>query len=66
MIDDQKEECLVEIFNSYNELYYKEKNIVKGIVFGLEIDEVKLSKLEKTFSNRLKISLSFKLSINCL
>lgn len=68
IIDDCKEENMNEIFSNFNELYFKEKNIVKGIVYGLEIDKDKISKLEETLSNKLnkKVILEFKQDISLI
>lgn len=62
VIDEGKEENLVKIFNAFNELYYKDKNILKGIVYGIRLEEEKLVVLEETFSKKLnkKVVLEFR------
>lgn len=68
IIDDNKEEYLIDIFDEFNELYYKEKNISKGIIYGLEIDDDKIKKLEEVFTKKLnkKVILSFKQDISLI
>ena len=43
IIDEKKEDNLMDIFNGFIELYFNEKGIVKGLVYGLEIynDKIK-------------------------
>jgi F-type H+-transporting ATPase subunit delta len=62
VIDDRKEDNLLEMFANFNELYYKEKNIVVGTVYGLEIDENRIKILEDVYSKKMnkKVVLMFK------
>lgn len=53
VIDDDKESELAEIFEEFIELYYKEKKITKGKVYGVSLEENKLKELEKVLSEKL-------------
>ena len=68
IIDDNKDEYLIDILDEFNELYYKEKNISKGIIYGLEIDEDKIKKLEEVFTKKLnkKVVLCFKQDVSLI
>lgn len=68
IIDDNKDEYLIDILDEFNELYYKEKNISKGIIYGLEIDEDKIKKLEEVFTKKLnkKVILYFKQDVSLI
>lgn len=68
LVDEKKEDELMDIFNSFVELYFNEKGIVKGLVYGLEIDNDKIKKLEEIFSDKLdkKVILEFKQDISLL
>ena len=68
VIDDGKEDYFPEICSDFNELYFKEKNIVKGIVYGLNLEKEKIEKLEETLSHKLdkKVVLEFKRDISLL
>ena len=59
---------MIEIFDSYNSLYYKEKNIVEGIIYGLEIGNEKINELEEVFSRKLKkrVVLKFKQDVSLI
>ena len=68
IIDDNREDDLIEIFDSFNSLYYKEKNIVEGIIYGLEIGNEKINELEEVFSRKLKkrVVLKFKQDVSLI
>lgn len=53
VIDDFKEADLVDIFECFIELYYKEKRITKGKVYGVSLDDSKLKELEEVLSKKL-------------
>ena len=53
VVDDGKEEFLLEMFENFIKLYLKEKNIVKGFVYGAEIANEELKKLEEVISKKI-------------
>ena len=68
IIDDDKTYEIEEILNGFKELYYRENNVVNGIVYCLEIDEDKIRKLEEIFGEKLKkkVCLKFKKDISLI
>lgn len=67
-IDDNKIDEIIDIFEGFIDLYYKEKNIVLGTVYGISITDSKLKELEKKLSDKLNktILLDFKKDSNLI
>lgn len=53
IIEDNKTGEILDILEGFIELYYKEKNISKGKVYGLSLEKEKLKILEKKLSEKL-------------
>jgi len=53
VIDDNKIDEIKDILENFIEFYYKEKNISKGVVYGISLDSYRLKELEDKLSKKL-------------